>query len=75
MYLISIGNWSSAGRASSWVLLVLSIRIHLAWSVENSHQCYSPIAGLLLAAPHTLVVDDLIFTARNLVAGIFVRIT
>ena len=45
MYLISIGSWSSPREASSWVLLVVSIPVHLVWVVEDSHQSYSPIPG------------------------------
>ena len=75
MYLISVGSWSNPGEASSWVLLVMSIRVHLVWSVENSHQWYSPNPGLWIAKLRRLALDCLILTARDLFAALFGRTT
>ena len=73
MSLISIGSWSSPGGALHCLLLVVSIPLHLIWVVENSHQCYGTILGLLIAMPDRLALDFLIPMAENLVAGVLVR--
>ena len=49
--------------------------MHLVWGRGNSHQCYGPIHGLLIAMRDRLVLDVLILIAKNLLAGVLVRTT